>query len=188
MKAACTVWSRGKAGDHFKGLPMAIVRTDVLQGLPGRGEAGRCAGPQQHRNHPHLPHLHRGRTRKRAGTAGPGGIGQTLQKVPIRQKTNRQSTYLTRLFYHEIHWNASSQPGLGMAKQAKQVKFLFGLGSCAHFYCPMRYVGRVPTVCSLFSPGQTGLWRTICKVCPTPACVAHTTNCKVCHWQSEGRR
>lgn len=25
MKVACTVWSRGKLGDDFKGLPIAIV-------------------------------------------------------------------------------------------------------------------------------------------------------------------
>ena len=25
MKVACTVWSRGKAGDNIKGLPIAIV-------------------------------------------------------------------------------------------------------------------------------------------------------------------
>lgn len=25
MKVACTVWSRGKAGDSIKGLPIAII-------------------------------------------------------------------------------------------------------------------------------------------------------------------
>ena len=40
-----------------------------LPGVPGRGQAGRRAGPFQHRNHPRLPHLHRRGTRQGPGAA-----------------------------------------------------------------------------------------------------------------------
>ena len=39
--------------------PAAPVRPDFLQGVPGRGKAGRRAGAQQRGDHPHLPDLHR---------------------------------------------------------------------------------------------------------------------------------
>ena len=46
---------REKVFPHQSAPP---VRPDILQGLPGRGEIGRCVGPLQHRNHPDLPDLH----------------------------------------------------------------------------------------------------------------------------------
>ena len=30
VKVACPVWSGGKSGDNFKGLPITIVRTALL--------------------------------------------------------------------------------------------------------------------------------------------------------------
>ena len=57
--------------------PAAPVRPDLLSGVPGRGEAGRRAGAQLHRDHPHLPDLHRRGARPAAGTAGADRIGQT---------------------------------------------------------------------------------------------------------------
>ncbi|MGL5961869.1 MAG: dihydrodipicolinate reductase C-terminal domain-containing protein [Cetobacterium sp.] len=30
MKVACTVWSRGKGGDNFKALPIAIITHKAL--------------------------------------------------------------------------------------------------------------------------------------------------------------
>ena len=67
VKAACTVWSRGKNRKRsfrpVQVLPMAIVRAVLLPGLPGPGQAGRRSGTLQRGNHAHLFDLHRFRTR-----------------------------------------------------------------------------------------------------------------------------
>ena len=50
MKAARTVWSRGKVGDHIKDLPMAI-RLQVSGHEAAHGWRRRCAG----RHYPDSP-------------------------------------------------------------------------------------------------------------------------------------
>ena len=48
MKVACTVWSGGKSGDNFKGLPIAIRREkpgyETIDGGCGRRNRGHGAG------------------------------------------------------------------------------------------------------------------------------------------------
>ena len=62
MKAICQ--RAGVApGKVFPHNLRHLFAPDVLPGVPGCGQAGRCAGPQLPRNHPHLPDLHRHRAR-----------------------------------------------------------------------------------------------------------------------------
>ena len=49
--------------------PAPPVRPRLLPGEPGRGPAGRRAGPQLHRDHPHLSGHHRRRARPDSGAA-----------------------------------------------------------------------------------------------------------------------
>ena len=56
VKVACPVWSGGKSGDDFKGLPITIGGTPLLfgpdrlhlvRGTGGRKELHNAAGPDQ---------------------------------------------------------------------------------------------------------------------------------------------
>lgn len=59
VKAACTVWSGGKSGDNFKGLPIAIrCKVSGYEAADGRWRRG------PHRYHSGSPALRTLRLRK----------------------------------------------------------------------------------------------------------------------------
>ena len=65
---------RKGGGSALQGIPpqpAPPLCTDLLPGLPRRGQAGGRAGPLQHGDHPHLPGLHRRGACAPAGPAGP---------------------------------------------------------------------------------------------------------------------
>ena len=81
----------GGAEQGVSPQPAAPVRPVLLPGLPGCGEAGGCAGTQQHRDHPHLPDLHRGGARADIGAAGPGHlIKDKINLLPVNLRRMRQ--------------------------------------------------------------------------------------------------
>ena len=77
VKVACPVWSGGKSGDNFKGLPITIGRAAVLL-RPHRVHLvrGGAGGAQLH--HPPGPHQRIGGQGGRRGVPKPGGH-------PVRQ-------------------------------------------------------------------------------------------------------
>ena len=49
VKAACPVWSGGKSGDNFKGLPITIRRAQLVEGPRFVCQQQLSAGEAEHR-------------------------------------------------------------------------------------------------------------------------------------------
>ncbi len=82
MKRLCK-YAGVEPGQGVPPQSAAPVRHGVLPGLPGHRQAGGPAGPQQHRDHPHLPGDLRRRT---PADAGPAGADILITEFAFRHK------------------------------------------------------------------------------------------------------